>query len=74
MDPGSHPLEQKPWRQAEFISHHVLQEHLTSKLMCTREGEYGRGRTRTAGLTDVNPKYRDRVRDVILLVVESFNN
>jgi len=27
-----------------------------------------------AGLTDVNPKDRDRVRNVILLEVESFNN
>jgi hypothetical protein len=27
-----------------------------------------------ANLTDVNPKNQDHVRDVILLVVESFNN
>ena len=34
----------------------------------------GRAGTRTQDLTDVNPKIQDRVRDVILLVLESFNN
>jgi hypothetical protein len=33
----------------------------------------GRGRDRTAGLTDVNLKNQDHARDVILLEVESFN-
>ena len=34
----------------------------------------GRAKTRTQDLTDVNLKNRDRVRIVILLVLESFNN
>jgi hypothetical protein len=34
----------------------------------------GRDWTRTNDLTDVNPKNQGRVRDVILLMVESINN
>jgi len=34
----------------------------------------GRGGTRTHDLTDVNRYNENRVRDVILLVVELFNN
>jgi hypothetical protein len=37
-------------------------------------GKSGRGRTRTAGLTDVNPVNGDHVRNVISLEVELFNN
>ena len=34
----------------------------------------GRDWTRTNDLTDVNPTNTDRLRDVILLEVETFNN
>jgi hypothetical protein len=39
-----------------------------------KRGQSGRGRTRTAGLTDVNPANGDHADHVILLEVESFNN
>ena len=39
-----------------------------------RHEHSGRDWTRTNDLTDVNPKNQDHVRDVILLVVEFFNN
>ena len=35
--------------------------------------ENGRGRDRTAALTDVNPVNEGHACDVLLLVVESFN-
>jgi hypothetical protein len=46
------------------------------KTLVPRPGrqESGRGETRTRGLTDVNPANGNHVRNVILLVVESFNN
>jgi hypothetical protein len=47
----------------------------TKKILVLRPGsKNGRGRDRTADLTDVNPVDGDHDRDVILLVVESFNN
>ena len=39
-----------------------------------KKGKSGRDWTRTNDLTDVNPQDREHARDVILLVVESFNN
>jgi hypothetical protein len=38
------------------------------------KGKNGRVETRTRGLTDVNPANGNHAYDVILLVVESFNN
>ena len=47
------------------------QKNLASKQRLRRSG---RGGTRIPGLTDVNPVDGDHNRNVILLVVESFNN
>jgi hypothetical protein len=81
LEYGSHPLGHEPCRQ-EFIHHHLWWDYLAFRLICTKKGEKvgakrgksGRAGTRTQDLTDVNPKIQDRVRDVILLEVESFNN